>query len=336
MNLMRRTRRQIARALLLTGMLLTGVHGIAPAAAQSWPSRPVTMVVPYAAGGTTDVIARILAPGLSEALGQQVVVENVGGGGGVVGTLRVAKSAPDGYQFVLGNVGTHAQIQSLHANPPYNAATDFVPVALLVDQSMLLAVRKDLPGGTLPQFIAHARANQAKMQYGSAGAGSPTHLACALMNAAIGIDVTHIPYRGGGPAMQDLIAGRIDYFCFNTASILPHVESGAVRAVAMLSRDRSPAVPGLASAHEQGLRDFEVGNWLAFFLPRGTPGPIVRKLHDAASRALSAPAVQDRLKQLGADPIPAERRAPEKLQAFIEGEIAKWAAIIRKANIRLD
>jgi tripartite-type tricarboxylate transporter receptor subunit TctC len=250
--------------------------------------------------------------------------------------LRVAKSPPDGYQFVLGNVGTHAQNQSLHANPPYNAAADFVPAALLVDQSMLLAVRKDLPGRTLAEFIGHARANQAKMQYGSAGAGSPTHLACALLNAAIGIEVTHIPYRGGGPAMQDLIAGRIDYFCFNTASILPHIESGAVKAIAMLSRERSPAVPALASAHEQGLQDFEVGNWLAFFFPKGTPEPIVRRLHEAAARALSNPAVQEKLKQLGADPIPPERRAPEKLQGFIDSEIAKWAAIIRKANIRMD
>ena len=216
----------------------------APAAAQLWPARTVTLVVPYAAGGSQDAVARLLSAGLAAALGQQVVVDNVGGGGGTLGVMRVAKAPPDGYQFLLGNVGTHAQSQSLYERPPYDAAADFLPVALLVDQSMLLAVRKDLPATNLAEFITYARANQSKMQYGSAGIGSPTHLACALLNAAIGAEsITHVPYRGGGPAMQDLMAGRIDYFCFNTASIKPQIDAGTVKALSILSAARVSSLP---------------------------------------------------------------------------------------------
>lgn len=326
----------VVPAILPAAFLAIGPQWIGSASAQEWPTRQVTMVVPYAAGGTTDVVARVLSPALSKFLGQQVVVENVGGAGGMIGSSRVAKSSPDGYQFVLGNVGTHAQNQSLQKSPLYNAATDFVPVALLVDLPMLLIVRKELPVGNLPEFMAYAKANQAKMQYGSAGAGSPTHLACALLNSAIGIDVTHVPYRGGGPAIQDLFAGRIDYFCFNTGSILAQIAGGTVKAIAMLSRDRSLSLPDLATARKQGLKDFEVGNWMALFLPKGTPGPIVLKLHEAAVATLKASDVQARLKQLGAEPIAPNRGALANLQEFVESEIVKWASIIREANIKAD
>ncbi len=336
MTPMSRTSPRVVRSLLLSSLLAVAVQGVTPACAQPWPTRPVTMVVPFSAGGTTDVIARILSPGLSQALGQQVVVENVGGGGGIIGTARVAKAAPDGYQFILGNVGTHAQSHALHKDLPYNAATDFAPVALLVEQSMLLAVRKDLAADNLQEFIAYAKANQAKMQYGSAGVGSPTHLACALLNAAIGVEVVHVPYRGGGPAMQDLMAGRIDYFCYNSASILPQIEGGTVKAIAVLSRERSSALPALASVHEQGLKDFEIGNWLALFLPRNTAAPIVRRLHDAAVAALNTPFVEERLRQLGADPVAPERRSPGHLQNFIESEIVKWGSVIKGANIKAE
>jgi tripartite-type tricarboxylate transporter receptor subunit TctC len=307
-----------------------------PAAAQNWPAKPVTMVVPYAAGGTTDVVGRIFSQRLSEILGQQVIVENIGGAGGMTGASRVAKSAPDGYQFVLGNVGTHAQNQALYRNPLYNAATDFAPVALLVDQPMVLTARKDFPADNLQEFMAYAKANQAKMQYGSAGAGAPTHLSCALLNAAIGIKVTHVPYRGGGPALQDLIAGRIDYVCYNAPSAIPQIESKTIKAIAILTKNRSPALPNLASAQEQGLTGFEADNWLAFFFPKGTPEAIVRKLHDAAVATIDTPAVRERLKELGADPVAPERQSPEYLQKFVEGQITKWAAAIRAAGVSAD
>src|SRR6266849_4214786 len=183
---------------------------VAAAPAQEWPSRPLSMVVPFAAGGGADLLGRILAPPLSELLGQQVTIENVGGGGGMTGSLRVMRAAPDGYQLVLGSAGTHAQNQSLYKHPLYNAATDFAPVALVAEQPIMLIARKDFPADNLGDFIAYTRANRDKMQFASAGTGSAVHLACVLLNAAIGVNVVHVPYRGTGPAMQDLIAGLID------------------------------------------------------------------------------------------------------------------------------
>ena len=200
------------------------------AQAQEWPIRPVTMVVPFAAGGPGDVLGRILAPRLSELLGQPVIVENVGGGGGSIGSSRVAKAAPDGYQFVYGNVGTHAQYQLLYKKPLYDAASNFAPVALITETSSVLIVRKDLPVSDLPEFIAYAKANQTKMQYGSGGPGSPQHLTCELFNAAIGVNIIHVPYRGGGQAMQDLIAGLVDYLCPTTPIAIAQIEAKLVKA----------------------------------------------------------------------------------------------------------
>jgi len=307
-----------------------------PTAAQNWPTRPVTMVVPYPAGAGVDILGRILAPRLSERLGQQVIVENVGGAGGMIGSAQVARAAPDGYQFVLGNTGTHAQNQTLYKNPLYNAATDFAPVVLIASTPQVLVNRKDLPADNLPEFISYAKANQAKMQYGSAGAGSPGHLTCALLNAAIRIDVTHVPYRGAAPALQDLIAGRIDYLCTIAPSVIAQIESKTVKAIAILSRDRSPTFPALASAHEQGLADFDASTWLAFFLPKDTPGAIVRKLHDATVAAMELPSVQDRMKETGNDLVAPERRSPDYLRKFVKSEIEKWTAVVKAANMKMD
>jgi len=303
------------------------------ASAQNWPTRPVTMVVTYTAGGTTDIVGRILASRLSEVLGQQVVVENIGGAGGMAGASRVAKAPPDGYQFVLGNVGTHAQNQTLYKNPLYNAATDFAPVALLVNLPMLMVTRTTLPPNNLQEFIAYAKTNQTKMQYGSAGTGAPTHLSCALLNAAIGVNITHVPYRGSSQALQDMIAGRIDYHCLNAAAAIPHVEGKTAKAITMFTKERSPAFPTLATADEQGLKDFVADNWLAFFLPKGTPAAIVQKLHDAAVATITTPAVVARLKETGSDVVAPERRSPEYLQKFVESEIEKWAAPIKAAGV---
>jgi tripartite-type tricarboxylate transporter receptor subunit TctC len=306
----------------------------APAAAQdSWPTRPVTMVITYVAGGTTDIVGRILATRLSELLGQQVIVENVGGAGGMTGAARVAKAQPDGYQFVLGNVGTHAQNQTLYKNPAYHAATDFAPVGLLVDLPMLIVTRTSLPPNNLPDFIAYAKANQEKMQYASAGTGAPTHLACALFNAAIGVNITHVPYRGSAQALQDMIGGRVDYHCLNASAAIPHLEGKTAKGIAMLTRERSPTFPTLATAQEQGLKDFTADNWLAFFFPKRTPAPIVQKLHDAAVASLNTPSVMVRLKEVGADVVAPDRRSPEYLQKFVESEIEKWAVPIKAAGV---
>jgi tripartite-type tricarboxylate transporter receptor subunit TctC len=323
--------------MLLTGMMAIGVAtgGFAPALApaQSWPTRPMSMVVPLAAGGAGDVQARILASRLSELLGQQVIVENVGGAGGMTGASRVAKAAPDGYQFVFGSVGTHAANQTLYEKPLYNAATDFAPVALISEQPIVLLTRPDYPANNLQEFIGYAKANQAKMQYGSAGAGSAVHLACALLNAEIGVKITHVPYRGGNPAMQDLIAGRTDYQCAVPADAIPQIEGKTVKAISILSLDRSPTLPALPSAHEQGLTNFTASVWNAFFFPKGTPAAIVRQLNDATVATLETAGVQTKLQKMGATVVAPARRSPEYLRQFVESEIAKWAAVIKAAGI---
>jgi tripartite-type tricarboxylate transporter receptor subunit TctC len=306
------------------------------AAAQTWPTRPVTMVVPFAAGSASDTLARVLAARASELLGQQVIIENIAGAGGMTGVARVAKAAPDGYQLVLGGVDTFAQNQTLYKKPLYNSVADFEPVALMVEQPIILVARKELPFNDLKAFIAYAKANQAKMQYGSAGAGSGSHLACAQLNAAIGIDVAHIPYRGSPPAMQDLIAGRIDYFCALAAAAMPQIGSNTMRAVAILTRNRSPLLPNLASAHEQGLTDFDSNFWSGFFLPKGTPAPIVQRLHVAAVATLDTPAVEARLKELGVTVVGPDRRSSDYLKKFLDSEIERWAATIKASGVSLD
>jgi tripartite-type tricarboxylate transporter receptor subunit TctC len=307
-----------------------------PALAQTWPNRPVAMVVTYAAGGTNDIIARIIGTRMSEILGQQVVIENVGGAGGMTGAARVAKAPADGYQFVMGNVGTHAQNQTLYKAPLYNASADFAPVALLVDLPILMLARTTLPANTLPEFITYAKANQAKMQYASAGTGAPTHLACALLTSAVGVTITHVPYRGSAQALQDMIAGRIDYHCLNAAAAIPHIEGKTAKAITMLTRERSPTFPTIATAHEQGLKDFVAENWLAFFLPKGTPTAIVQKLNQASVAAITTPAVLAQLTKNGADVVAPERRSPEFLQKFVVSETEKWACPIKAAGLTAE
>jgi tripartite-type tricarboxylate transporter receptor subunit TctC len=233
----------------------------APVGAQDWPTRPMTMVVPFAAGGPVDVLGRILAQHLGEVAGKQVIVENVTGAGGMTGSLRVSQGEPDGHLFVLGSIGTHALNQTLYKKPLYNAATDFAPVALIADVPLVLIVRKDFPADDLKGFIAYAKANHASMQYGSGGTGTSAHIGCVLLNQAMGVDVTHIPYRGGGPAMADLMAGRVDYVCNIASTAVPAIEAKTVKAMATLSRERTPVLPELATAHEQGLPNFDAYTW---------------------------------------------------------------------------
>jgi tripartite-type tricarboxylate transporter receptor subunit TctC len=311
------------------------VATITQAASQDWPTRPVTMVFPFAAGSAGDVLGRIFASHLSDLLGQPVIFENVGGAGGMTGANRVAKAAPDGYQFMLG--GTFMALnQTLYKKPLYNAASDFAPVALVADQPLVLIVRKDLPVSNLQEFIAYAKVNQAKMQYASAGMGSAPHLACELLNGAIGVDVVHVPYRGGGAAMQDLIAGRVDYQCPVSTIALPQIEGKMVKAIAILSKQRLPLLPELASAYEQGATRFDFEFWFAFFLPKGTPAPIVRKLHDAITATMEMPSVQARLKETGATLVVPERRSPEYLQGFVTREIEKFAGPIKARGVEIE
>ncbi len=315
---------------------LLSLAGLSAALAQDFPTRPLTMVIPFAAGGPTDVLGRVVAARMSEVLGQQVVVENVGGAGGMNGSYRIANAAPDGYQFVLGTVGTHAQGQTLYKKPLYNALTDFTPVALLAEVPILLVVRKDLPPKDFKEFVAYAKANQSKMQFGSAGAGSATHLGCVLLNHVLGIDVTHVPYRGTGPAMQDLQGGRIDYLCEIITTAKPQVDGGAVRALAIFDTKRSPALPDLPTALEQGTPDLVAYTWNAIFLPKNAPGAIVKKLNAAARETMQSPLVRERLAALGAQVVSEDRMTPEHLRTFVESEIAKWAAPIKASGVVIE
>jgi len=309
---------------------------LAPAAAQDWPARPLTMVVPFAPGSGSDILGRIIAPRIADNLGAPVVIENVGGAGGMVGAARVMKAAPDGYQLLLATAGTHAVNQTLYKKPLYNAATDFAPVGLLARTPIVLVTRRDLPVDDLPQFIAYAKAHRASMQYGSPGVGSASHLACVLFNAAIGIEVTHVPYRSTGQALQDLLPGRLDYQCVPIAAAVPQVESKTLKAIAIMARTRSPILPMLPTAHEQGLADFEVDTWYAIFLPKGTPLGIIEKLNVATVAGMNAADVRARLDELGIEVVAPERRSPGYLAEFVVREIAKWAGPIKAAGLSMD
>lgn len=287
-------------------------------------------------GRLADVLARILGHRMSELLGRQVIVESTTGAGGMTGSIRVARAAPDGYQFVIGSQGTHAQNQALYKNPPYHSVADFAPVALVVLTPLVLVVRKDLPANDFKEFAHYLKENLDTMQFGSAGAGSGTHLGCVLLNAALGASVTPVPYRGAAPAMQDLQAGRIDYLCDVISTALPQIEAKTVKGMAVLNHDRAPVLPDLPTAQEQGLTNFEAPGWFALFLPKGTPGAIVRRLNEALSDTLDTPAVRERLEALAMGIRPPEHRSPEFLTGFVASEIQKWTAPIKAVGITLD
>jgi tripartite-type tricarboxylate transporter receptor subunit TctC len=321
---------------VLTGLLAGLVTFTATAAAQDYPTRPVTMVIPFAAGGPTDVLGRVVAGRMGEILGQQVVIENVGGAGGQAGSKRVADAAPDGYTFVLGTVGTHAQGQTLYKRPLFNSQTDFTPVALLADVPIVLIVRKDLPAGDFKEFVTYTKANDAKMQFGSAGAGSASHLGCVLLNYVLGTKVTHVPYRGTGPATQDLVGGRIDFLCQAITAAKPQIDGGNVKALALLDAQRSPALPNVPTALEQGTRGLEAYTWNAIFLPKGAPAAVVAKLNAAAVGAIKTPEVRNRLTSLGAQVASDERATPQYLAGFVRSETEKWAGPIKAAGVSVD
>jgi tripartite-type tricarboxylate transporter receptor subunit TctC len=306
------------------------------ARAQNFPSRPLTMVVPFLAGGGIDAVARIQAQRMGELLGQTVVVENIGAAAGMAGGARVAKAAPDGYTFEIGNVGTHAYNQTLYKKPLYNAVTDFTPVGLTTESPRILITRKDLPVNNLQELIAYIKANRGDMQFGSAGVGSGTHLPCVLFNLAIGVEVTHVPYRGEGPVLQDLIGGRIDYMCATIQSGAAQANQGSVKPIAIMGPNRVSIIQAVPTTAEQGLKGVESSVWNAFFLPRGAPDPIVRKLNKAMSDTLDDPSVRKRLEELGLEIEPPERRSPEYLVKFLPQEIERWAKPILAAHISAD
>ena len=306
-----------------------------PAAGEDFPTRPVTMVIPFAAGGPQDTIGRIVAQRMGELLGQTVIVENVGGAGGMTGSKRVADAKPDGYIMILGSVGTHAQNQTLYKRPLYNVLTDFTPVAYLAITPIAIIARPDLPVNNFKEFIAYAKANQDKMQYGSAGAGSATHLACVVLDSAMGTKITHVPYKGTGPAMQDLVGGRIDYLCDIIATAKPQIDGGKVKGIAMMTKERSPVLPNLATTGEQGV-DVQAYTWSALFLPKGAPADVVKTLNKAAVDAIATTSVQERLAKLGATVAAPNERSAQWLGDFVKSEVKKWEAPIKASGVQVE
>jgi tripartite-type tricarboxylate transporter receptor subunit TctC len=306
------------------------------AQAQDWPARPITAVVPFAAGGPIDVVARLIGPKMSELLGQQIVVDNVPGAGGMLGASRVAKAAPDGYTLLIGNQATHIFSQFIYKRPLYNGATDFAPGGLIVSNSKVLIVRKDLPVNGLPEFIAYAKANQAKMQYGSGGGGSATHISCVLLNARMGTHITHVPYRGAAPALQDLVAGRIDFMCDVVSTALAQIRAETVKAIAMLTTQRSSVLPTLPTALEQGLADVDSDGWNGFFFPKDTPPAIISRVNAATAATLDTPAVRRRIEELGLSTPLAEERSSGFLGRLVLSEFEKWGPPIKAAGVSAE
>ena len=321
---------------VITALAIAATVWPVAAQAQTYPSRPIVMVVPYAAGGTFDVMGRIMAVRMSEILGQSVIVENTTGAGGIIGVNRVISAAPDGYTLLFGSTGTHAYNQTIYKKRRYDAVNDFTPVALFSEQPMVLEVRKDLPANTFQEFTALLKANPEKMKYGSAGAGTTTHLGCSLLNARIGVTITHVPYRGSAPAANDLMGGQIDYLCGNLGAAAPLILGKQVKALAVLSKGRSPLMPDLASAHEQGLTDLDVTTWTAFFLPKGAPKAVVDKLNEVTHATMDTPAIKNRMLEIGVTGVAPERRSPEYLAKYVADEVARWEGPIKSGGLQVD
>lgn len=303
--------------------------------AQAWPNRHLSMIIPFAAGSSSDAIGRILAQRMSELLGQQVVVENAGGAGGSIGSARVVRAEPNGYTFLLGSTDTLAQNQSLYKNPQYNAAKDFAPVAMVGDMALILVTRNNLPANNLKEFAAYSKANGKTMQFGSSSLGSSSHLTCSQLTQAIGSVAAHVPYRGSGPALQDMIAGQIDYFCSLAPAAMPIVQNKQLKVLAVLTRERSPFLPEIPTAWEEGYQ-IDSYAWFAITAPRDTPAEIVTRLNKAVNDSLDTPWVQDRFKLLSVNAPAKDKRSPEYLKKFIDEEIETWAKIIKASGVVLN
>ena len=307
-----------------------------PARVQDWPTRPITMVVPFAAGGALDALARMIGPRLGELLGQTIIVENTAGAGGMTGANRVAKAPPDGYQFLLGHTGTHAYNQTLYKRPVYNSVTDFAPVMMLSESVYALITRKDFPANNFGEFVAYVKANQAKLQYGSGGVGSNTHISCVMLNVAMGTSVTHIPYRSSGQSIQDLMAGRVDFTCEPLTNAVAQIRNETVKPMAILSSQRSPVLPDLPTTREQGFEEINVDSWTGFFLPAGTPDAIVRRLNKALGETMDTPAVRQRFEAIGQRIATPDRRTPEYLAQLVPKDIKRWEGPIKASGVSID
>jgi len=304
-----------------------------PASAQTYPARPITMIVPFAAGGAQDVLGRLIAQRMSEILNQQIVIENVGGAGGMNGSKRVADAPPDGYTIGIGSVGTHAHNQWLYKKPRYDSVADFAPVALIAETPVTLVMRKDLPPNNFREFVAYAKLNQAKMQFGSGGAGSSSHVGCSTISSASTLRTYPIADRRSRP--RTCWPGRLDYMCEQLVSSRPQILAGTIKAIANLSKERSPIMPDLPTALEQGI-DVQAYAWTALFLPKRTPDAIVQTLNRAVVQTLHTAAVRARIQEIGSAVVSDERTGPGYLAEFLKAEIERWAGPIKASGVSMD
>jgi tripartite-type tricarboxylate transporter receptor subunit TctC len=304
------------------------------AQAQTYPTHSGTIIVPFAAGGPADITGRIVADIFSRHLGQQFVVENVGGAGGTTGTTRAARAAPDGYTLISGHLGTNAVAQVFYPNLGYDPEKDFEPVGLIAEQPELLTVRKDFPANTLKEFAAYAKANESKLNMGHAGVGSVSYVGCLLLNSTIGIKPTLVPFTGTAPVMNAILAGQVDYDCDPVLGPLPHVRAGTAKALAIAAKNRSPLLPDVPTSAEQGMPEFDCSPFYAVFAPKGTPKEIVDKLAAALNKGLDEEAVRKRLESLGAEIAVPARRGPQALAALVHNEIARLTPILKAASAK--
>ena len=317
----------------LTAALAAALATLAGPALAAYPERPVTVVVPFAAGGATDVIARIYADHMSRTLGQQLVIENVTGAGGTIAATRVARATPDGYTLLMGNLGTQAASVGLYPNLAYDPRTDFAPIMNAAATPMLVAAKNDLPVKDFREFVAYVKANAGKLNYGTGGVGATSHLTCLFLDTLLDVKVQHVPFRGSGPALNALIAGQIDYVCDQTVGIVPQVQAGQVKGLVVAVKSRIPVIPDVPTSEEQGLPQFQAAGWNALFAPKGTPADIVEKLNAAAKAALKDETVRKRLLELGAELPDEAGQTPAALGELVRAEIEKWVPVIKKAGV---
>jgi tripartite-type tricarboxylate transporter receptor subunit TctC len=304
----------------------------AGANAQTYPTRSITLIVPFAAGGPADITGRVVADQFSRLLGQQVVVENVVGAGGTTGIARAARATPDGYTLALGHMGTHAAATALYPNLAYNPVSDFEPIGLVAEQPMLLVTRKDFPANDLKEFVTYAKANEAKLNMAHAGVGSVSYTGCLLLGQAIGIKPAMVPFTGTAPALNALLAGQVDYVCDPILGPLPHVRAGTLKALAVATTKRHPALPDVPTSAEGGLPQFAAAPFYAVFAPKGTPQAVLDRLVTTLNTALDDDVARRRLVDLGAEIAEKDRRGPAALTALVKSEIARLTPILEAAS----
>jgi putative tricarboxylic transport membrane protein len=324
-----------------SAMVLKGLLGIAALClcaappdvrAQSYPSRSITVVVPFPAGGPSDVVARIVTEQMARTLGQSMVIENVGGAGGTIGSARVAAAQPDGYTLLAGSMGSHVAAPVLTPNVKYDSARDFEPIGFTAHAPAVIVAKKDFPAKDLREFVDYLKKNGAGVKQAHGGIGSSSHMACLLFASAAAVQPSLVAYRGTGPAMNDLIGGHVDFFCEQAVSVAPQIAAGTIRAYGVSAGERLAALPNVPTAKEAGV-DYQMSIWAGIFAPKGTPKEIIDKLAAALDQALDDPGVKKRLADLGGSLPTKDERAPAKFDAFVRAEIARWSPILKAANV---